>query len=53
MPGGGYPVGGCIQETDDVRDTLLPGASEGTGEVQVVQGVYDKRVIGEAQDDTE
>ena len=38
MPGGGDPVGGGVQATDDGRGTLLPGAAEGTGAVQGVRG---------------
>ena len=38
MPGGGDPVGGVLQATDDGRGKLLPGAAKGTGVVQGVQG---------------
>ena len=52
MPGGGNPVGGGIRATDDGRGTLLPGVSEGTGEVKGVWGEDGGRIIGGAQDDT-
>ena len=52
MPGGGYPVGGGVQLTDYGRGTLLPGAAEGAGAVQGVQGGDGDGVIGGAQDDT-
>ena len=39
MPGGGDPVGGIVQATDNGRGrgTFLPRTAEGTGTVQVVQ----------------
>ena len=52
MPGGGDPVGGGVWETDDRRETLIPGAAEGTDAVQGVQGGDGGRIIGRAQDDT-
>ena len=38
MPSGGDPVRGGVQAIDDRRGKLLPGAEEGTGPVQGVQG---------------
>ena len=52
MPGGGDPVRGGVQMTDDGRGALLPGASEGTGAVQVVHEGDGSGIIGGAQDDT-
>ena len=52
MPDGGDPVGGGVQAADDGKGTLLPGAKEGTGPVQVVQGVDGCRIFGGAQGDT-
>ena len=52
MPGGGEPDGGGVWATDDRRGTLLPGAAEGTGEVQGVRGEDGGGIIGGAQDDT-
>ena len=52
MSGGGDPVGGGVHATDDRRGTRLPGASEGTGSVQGVQGGDGGGIIGGAQYDT-
>ena len=52
MPGGGDPVVGGVLDTDDRRANLLPGAAEGTGAVQGVQGGYGGGIFGGAQDDT-
>ena len=38
--------------TDDGRRKFLPGASEGTGAVQGVQGVYGGWIAGRAHEDT-
>ena len=52
MPGGGDPVGGGVQATDDGRGTLLTGAVEGTGSVQGLWGGYGDGIIDRAHDDT-
>ena len=52
MPGGGEPVGGGVQATDDGIGTLLPGATEGTDTVQGVQGGDGGWVFGREQDYT-
>ena len=52
MPGGGDPVGGGVQATDDGRGNLLPGASRGVGAVQVVQGGDGDWIICGAHDNT-
>ena len=46
------PVGGGVRATDDGRGTPIPGATEGTGAVQGVQGGDRRGIIGGAQDDT-
>ena len=53
MTGGGDPVGGGVQAMDDRRGALLPGATEGTVIVQVVQGGDGGWIFGGSQDDTE
>ena len=50
--GGRDPVVGGVQATHDGRGTLLPGASEGTGGVEGVQGGDGGWIIGGAQDAT-
>ena len=52
MPFGGYPVGGGVQATDKMGGTHLPGATEGTGLVQVVQGGDGGGVFGGGKYDT-
>ena len=52
MPSGGDSVGGGVQVTDYGRGTFLPGAVEGTGAVQVVQGGDGRWVDGRAHEDT-
>ena len=52
MPGGGYPVRGGVQVTDDRRGTFLPGETEGTGPVQGVRGGDGGGIFGGSQDDT-
>ena len=52
MPGGGDPVGGGVQATDEGIGTFLPGATEGTGPVQGVQGGDGGGIFNGAQDDT-
>ena len=52
MPGGGYPVRGGVWATYYRRGNLLPGAKEGTGEVQGLQGGDGGWIIGGSQDDT-
>ena len=52
MSGGGDPVGGGVQATDDGIGTLLPGAAEGTGAVQEVRGGDGGWIYGRAHDDT-
>ena len=52
MSGGGDPVGGGVQATDDRGGTHLPGATEGTGTVQGVRGGYGGGIFGGSQYDT-
>ena len=52
MPGGRDPVGGGVRATDDGRGTFLPGAAEGTGAVQGVQGGDGRLINGRAHADT-
>ena len=51
MTGGGDPVGGGVQATDDGRVTLLPGVAEGTGAVKGVRGGDGGWIYGRAHDD--
>ena len=48
MPGDGYPVGGGVRVKNDGRGALLPGAAEGTGAVQGVQGGDSGWIYGRA-----
>ena len=52
MTSGGDPVGGGVRATDDGRGTFLPGATEGTGEVQGVRGGDGGWIDGRAHEDT-
>ena len=52
MPGGGDPVGGGVQATDEGIGTFLPGATEGTGPVQGVQGGDGGGVCGRTHDES-
>ena len=52
MPGGRYPVRGCVRATDDGRGTFLLGAAEGTGAVHGVQGGDGDWIDGSAHKDT-
>ena len=53
MTGGGDPVGGGVRAMYDRIWDLLPGATEGTVIVQVVQGGDGGWIFGGSQDDTE
>ena len=51
MPGGGDSVGGGVWETNDRRETFIPGATEGKGTLQGVRGRDGDWVAGESHVD--